>query len=534
MTPRPDRCYITTPIYYVNDRPHIGHCYTTLVADVAARMNRLLGRRTFFLTGTDEHAEKVVAAAAAHGMSPLAWADQNAGAFRDAFAELSISNDDFIRTSEDRHKDRLAGYIRRLQESGDVALGDYEGWWDASQEEYVTETTAREHDFKSPVTGVPLTKRTERNYFFRLSAYAERLREHIAKNPGFIRPAARRNEVLGRIRQGLQDVPISRAVGPDDPDWGVLTPGDPGHRVYVWIDALFNYLSAIDTPDRREFWPADVHVIGKDILWFHAVIWPCLLMALGEELPGCVYAHSYWIREGRKMSKSLGNFLDMPTLRGYCDSFGVDAVRWYLATQGPMGATDADFAHSRFVEVYNADLANSVGNALSRVTNMIGRYCDNVIPDPRGVTGYAEHDWPAITGAAVESARAKADVMDIPGALAEGVALVRRVDGFIHATEPFKLAKNPDKARDVATILYHSAEALRIAGLLLWPAIPGKIDDLRRRLGDDAEIGESPLDESARWGGLTPGASVVTKGEPLFPRADPDAPPPEPAQASPG
>ncbi|RMH24434.1 MAG: methionine--tRNA ligase [Planctomycetota bacterium] len=525
---RPDRFYVTTPIYYVNDRPHIGHCYTTLLADAAARMNRLLGRETFFLTGTDEHAEKVVAAAAEHGLSPMDWASRNAEAFREAFAELDISNDDFIRTSEPRHTERLAGYIRRLQDSGDIALGDYEGWWDPSQEEYVTETAAREHNFQSPVTGRPLVKRTEKNYFFRLSAYADRLLAHIEAHPGFIRPEARRNEVVGRIRQGLQDVPVSRAVQEGDADWGVLMPGDPGHRVYVWIDALCNYLTAVDTPERRAFWPADAHLVGKDILWFHAVIWPCLLMALGEDLPGCVYAHSYWIREGRKMSKSLGNFLDMPTLRGYAGAFGVDAVRWFLLTQGPAGATDADFAHARFVEVYNADLANSVGNALNRVTNMIGRYCDGAVPDAGGSAGLADHDWPAIAAGAVERAAAKADAMDLPGALAEGLALVRRVDGYIHATEPFKLAKDPSKRGEVAAILHHAAEALRIAGLVLWPAMPGKMEALWRRLGWEAPIGRAPLSELARWGGLTPGARAVI-GDPLFPRADPAAPPPAPA-----
>ena len=533
--PRTDRFYVTTPIYYVNDRPHIGHCYTTLLADVAARMNRLRGRDTFFLTGTDEHAEKVVAAAAEHGLSPVAWADRNAEAFRRAFAAFAISNDDFIRTSESRHTERLAGYIRRLQESGDITLGDYEGWWDASQEEYVTETAAREHEFKSPVTGKPLVKRTEKNYFFRLSAYADRLLKHIESNPGFIRPEARRNEVVGRIRTGLQDVPVSRAVQPGDADWGVLMPGDADHRVYVWIDALCNYLSAVDTAERRAFWPADVHLVGKDILWFHAVVWPCLLMALDEPLPGCVYAHSYWIREGRKMSKSLGNFLDMPTLRGYMGAFGVDAVRWFLATQGPAGATDADFAHARFVEVYNADLANSVGNALNRVTNMIGRYCDGAVPDPAGVTRHAGHDWPAVAAETVERATARADAMDLPGALAEGVALVRRVDGYIHATEPFKLAKDESKRDEVAAILYHAAEALRLAGLMLWPALPGKIEDLWRRLGWSVSIGDARLVDLARWGGLTPGARVDA-GTPLFPRADPDADPPAPIadEARPG
>jgi len=525
----PDRSafYITTPIYYVNDRPHIGHCYTTLLADVLARFMRAAGRDVFFLTGTDEHAEKVVAAASERGLTPQEWADRNAQEFRDAFATLGFSHDDFIRTTEQRHEQVVIASLEKLQASGDVYLGDYVGWWDPSQEEYVTETTAREHEYKSPVSGRDLIKRTERNYFFRLSAYADRLQAHIEANPGFISPAARKNEVLGRVKQGLLDVPISRAVDPATPasQWGILMPGDPEHRVYVWIDALLNYLSAVETPDRRKYWPAEYHLVGKDILWFHAVIWPCMLMALGEDLPGCIYAHSYWIREGRKMSKSLGNFLDMPTLDAYRDAFGTDAVRWFLTTNGPLGATDADFAHAKFIEVYNADLANCLGNALNRVTNMIGRYFDGKCPDPGGRTEYAGHDWPAIAAGAVENAGAKAAAMDLHGALDEGVSIARRVDGYIHATEPFKLAKDESKREDVAAILYHCAEALRIAGLLLWPAMPAKIEELWRRLECRIQPGGDDFATAAQWGGLKPGATVE-KGDPLFPRADPDAEPP--------
>lgn len=521
--------YITTPIYYVNDKPHIGHCYTTLVADVAARFQRFLGRDTFFLTGTDEHAEKVVDSAAERGVTPQEWADRNAAEFEEAFAALNFSHDDFLRTTQTRHTEKVEAYITALRDSGDIELGDYEGWWDASQEEYVTETTAREHEYKSPVTGRDLEKRKQRNYFFKLSKYAERLEKHIEEHPGFIRPESRRNEVLGRIKTGLQDVPVSRAVDSDDArsQWGILMPGDNEHRIYVWIDALFNYLSAVDTDDRRKYWPADVHVMAKDILWFHAVIWPCLLMALNKPLPKCVYAHSYWIREGRKMSKSLGNFLDMPTIDAYCEAFSRDAVRWHLATHGPMGATDADFAHARFVEVYNADLANGIGNAASRVSNMIAKYFDGECPDPKGVTEYAGHDWPKLAREAVDAAEAKIEVMDLPGALRAGVQLAARVDGYIHATEPFKLAKDESRRDEVAAILYHSAEALRIASLLMWPAMPDRIEDLWSRLGCAYTPGVDTLPELAKWGRLAPGALIV-KGEPLFPRADPDAEAPAP------
>ena len=290
--------YVSTPIYYVNDAPHIGHCYTTLLADTLARYHAAMGKDTFFLTGTDEHADKVVTAAAERGLQPIEWADRNAAAFRSAFDGMNLGYADFIRTTQDRHTSKVRDYIKQLMDKGDIALGDYEGWYDPSQEEYVTETVAREHDFKSPVTGKDLVKRTEQNYFFDLAKYESRLLEHIEANTGFIRPDARKNEVLGRIKQGLQRVPVSRAIDESDPTtgWGIRMPGDDAHRVYVWIDALFNYYSTIDTDDRAHYWPADVHFIAKDILWFHAVIWPCLLMALGKDLPGCVYAHSYWIR----------------------------------------------------------------------------------------------------------------------------------------------------------------------------------------------------------------------------------------------
>ncbi len=522
--------YITTPIYYVNDKPHIGHCYTTLLADVAARFMRARGRDVFFLTGTDEHAEKVVDAAAQRGLTPIEWADQNAGEFERAFAAQRFTNDDFVRTTQDRHKDKVTGYITRLMEQGDVELGEYAGWWDASQEEYVTESTAREHDYKSPVTGKELEKRTEQNYFFDLPKYAERLREHIEASPGFILPEARKNEVLGRIKAGLQRVPVSRAVKEGDADWGILMPGDEGHRIYVWIDALFNYLSTVDTNERRRYWHAPVHVMAKDILWFHAVIWPCMLMALGEAMPSCIYAHSYWIREGRKMSKSLGNFIDLPTIDAYVDAFGLDAWRWYLVNHGPLAATDSDFGYGRFVEVYNADLANGIGNASSRVSNMIAKYFDGACPKAEATT-HAGRDWPALAGAALESATEALDRLDFEALCRAGLSLSNEVDGYIHETEPFKLAKDETKLGDVGTILYNCAEALRIAAVLLSCTLPEKMSELLGRMGQEApgEDGSfgAQLEELCTWGRLEPGTRI-TKGDALYPRWDAKNPEPAP------
>ncbi len=525
--------YATTPIYYVNDRPHIGHCYTTLLADVLARFHRLAGDDVLMLTGTDEHAQKVIDRAQDAGVSVQAWADQNAQAFREAFAFMEIAQDDFVRTSEDRHKSRASGYIQKLVESGDIYLGDYVGWYDPGQEEYVTESVAKAHDYKSPVSGKPLEKRTEQNYFFKLSAFEDKLNAHLEQHPRFVQPEARRNEVLGRLRQGLQDVPVSRAVKDDDgEDWGIRMPNDPGHRVYVWIEALCNYLTVVDTPERRRYWPASIHLLAKDILWFHAVVWPAMLMALDEPLPGCVYAHAYFVAEGRKMSKSMGNFIEIDQLRAYGDRFSVDAVRWYLATQGPLGSTDADFAHANFVDVYNAELANGLGNCASRVVNMIHKYFDGELPDARDATVHGGVDWPNLTEGHVQAARALFDQVDLHGAAHQGLAIVTAVDGYINNTEPFRLAKkitgddDPNRA-DLALILFNCAEALRIAAALFIPFMPQKSADVLGMLGSRVP-GDGELDAFCRWRGqfgLQSGLPV-TKGEALFMRADSEEPAP--------
>lgn len=559
----PDPYYITTPIYYVNDRPHIGHCYTTVVADVAARFQRLIrgsSKDVFFLTGTDEHADKVVKSAGEHAVSPQEWADRNAEEFRRAFRFMGVSNDDFIRTTEPRHREKVGRYIAALMRSGDIYRGEYTGWYDEGQEEYVTENAAREAGFKSVISGRPLVKRTEPCYFFRLSKYQERLEQHITSNPHFIQPDARRSEVLGRIRLGFNDVPVSRPVT-DDPAtrWGIRIPGDDAHRIYVWIDALFNYLSTIDTLDRRRFWPADIHLIGKDILWFHAAIWPCLLMALRDsspdfkwvELPGTIFGHGWWISEGQKMSKSLGNFIDLERLQAYADRYSLDALRWYLATQGPLAGNDADFSHAKFVEVYNADLANGIGNSTSRVANMIEKYFAGSMPDPMGVTSVSPTDlayqWPNSVPAALDVAVEAVDALRMSEAMGAGAQLVKLVDGYINTTQPFRIAKqrpqDPFQAspqfsnREVlGMILYHCAEVLRVASLLLCPAMPTRMAELWRRWscnhlndpGDPDSGFVAPLEELARWGGphsLKPGTRIE-KGDPLFMRIIPDEPAP--------
>jgi len=514
-----DSFYISTPIFYVNDRPHIGHIYTATIADIVARRQRMIGREVFFLTGTDEHAAKVVDAASDRGLSTRAWADQNAGAFRKAFQDFGISNDDFIRTSEQRHIEFVEKVVSDLEATGDVYLGQYEGWYDVSQEEYVPESRAKEHDFCSPITRKPLVRRAEENYFFRLSEYSKPMLELLERNPDFVKPEARKNEVIGRIKEGLADVPISRTGGDD---WGVRFPGNPKHMIYVWIDALLNYASAIDLDRRRHYWPATVHLIAKDILWFHAVIWPSLLMAISKargnewlSVPNTVYAHSFWISEGQKMSKSLGNFIDLEQLHGYKERFGLDALRFFFATQGPLDTMDGDFSRSRFIEVYNSDLANTVGNSWNRIVNMTRRYCAGRLN--RKVDGEG-------LGAELERIASKKpqDSLGV-GYVSHGVEMIKAIDGYIQETQPFKLAKDASNSSQVEEILYRCAESYRIASLYLWPALTEKMTEVWSRSGlfSYTEVlknrGSGDLEQWTAWGGLSEGTELL-EGPALFPR----------------
>jgi len=535
-----DKFYITTPIYYVNDRPHIGHVYTTTVADIIARYHRLRGDDVFFLTGVDEHAAKVVDAATQRGLTAQQWADQNAAVFDSTFKKLSITNNDFVRTSQDRHKTKVQEYISALLKTGDVYEGTYEGWYDAGQEEYVTDSKAEEYGFKSPINGKPLVRKGEKNYFFKLESYRDDLLrllddEHpqgrLTREDGSflfdVQPTARKNEIVSRIRE-MNDVPISRSGAGG---WGIPFPTDPQQTVYVWIDALFNYLTFVDTPDRRGYWESGAtHLIAKDILWFHAAIWPALLIALrkceGYEwvaLPRMIYAHSFWISEGQKMSKSLGNFIDLEKIDKYVETFSLDALRYFLGTNGPMGTTDSDFAEAKFAEVYNSDLANVLGNCFSRVSNMTSRYFEGRIPPvgPPILTGDTPLDVNA-TSSTVQSC-ASMDVLEITKANGWAFRLAGCVDGYIEAHESFKLAKDPAKLPEVGTILYNCAEALRIASILLWPIIPAKCEEIWRRIGCShyaealKDNGRGELAKWVTWGQLKPGAPLQT-GDALFPR----------------
>ncbi|MEE2972490.1 MAG: methionine--tRNA ligase [Planctomycetota bacterium] len=511
--------YITTPIYYVNDRPHIGHAYTTTLCDVWARAMRFAGRDVFFLTGTDEHGVKVEKSASERGIPPQELADENAAEFERVLEVFGLTNDDFIRTTQPRHVRQVQTMVKRLLDSDAIRLGEFEGWYDEGQEEYVTENRARETDYKSSISGKPLVKATERNYYFRLSVFQERLERFFAENPDFVRPEARRNEVLGRLREGLQDVPITRT----NFSWGIPFPGDEEHVIYVWIDALLNYATALGLGDEegdqalRRYWPADLHVIGKEILWFHAVIWPAVLMALEMPLPKCVYAHSFWISEGQKMSKSLGNFIDLPTIERYMATYGLDAWRWYMVVQGPLGATDADFQAAGFHETYTTDLVNTVGNCASRTTAMIGKYFDGVVPADDGCE-FPGWDLESAARDAVANWRTAMDRFALDDACEAGIGLLRTVDAFINGTEPFKVAKDDTRRDQLAAILARCVEAVRIASMLLAPVLPARMADLHDALGLQVDSDRGDLDDQVTWGDRLAGTTVRKVA--LFPRVE--------------
>ncbi|MCH2147932.1 MAG: methionine--tRNA ligase [Phycisphaerales bacterium] len=515
----PDTRSITTPIYYVNAHPHIGHIYTSTICDVYARFQRLLGQDVFFLTGTDEHGQKVETSARERGIEPKALADENSAVFREVLGRFDISNDEFIRTTDPEHERQVQGFVQQLLDRDAVYLGEFEGWYDEGQEEYHTETRAKELEYTSPISGRPLVRATEQNYYFRLSSFQERIEQLFADQPDFVQPESRRNEMLGRLREGLNDVPISRT----NFTWGIPVPGDEAHVIYVWIDALFNYITALglgeaegEIDGRGKYWPANYHVVGKEILWFHAVIWPAILMALELPLPHCIYAHSFWISEGKKMSKSLGNFIDLDALQAYDEAYGRDALRWYLATQGPMGATDADFSRSQFHETYTSDLVNTFGNCASRTSAMIGKYCDGLCPVDTGECAGGGIEWESFTAEHVEASIAAMERFDLAGSISSAMAIVRQVDVFINETAPFKLAKDPDQAETVGNILYRCVESIRIASCLLQPVMPTKMQDLRDawHLGD----ARGDLRSECAWGGLEAGTSIEKVA--LFPRLE--------------
>jgi len=515
--------YVSTPIYYVNDEPHLGHMYTTIAADVLARYHRLSGEDVFFLTGVDEHGQKVQQAAEARGIEPIELANQVVQRYESLWPELSISHDDFIRTSSDRHKKGVHAMWRKLQDNGAIYKGFYEDWYCVPCETYWTETQLKDAVMSEGETCFdgsicPDCKRTvekiqEESYFFKLSEYQDKLIEYIAANPDFIAPESRKNEVLRFIEGGLRDLSISRTTF----SWGVPVPDDEDHVIYVWVDALSNYITALGFPENTEnmnFWPASLHLIGKDILRFHAVYWPAMLMAADLPLPKRVFAHGWWTVEGEKMSKSKGNALRPADLLAQYES---DTLRYFLLREVPFGH-DGDFSHDSLKQRYNTELANDVGNLLNRSLSMLQKYRDGVLPV---VTDEQSCDRALI--ADIEGMQRDVnqhlDNQAFNLALERINQVVSHGNRYVAENEPWVLAKEGNDVR-LNAVLYHLVEALRLIAVQLCPFVPVKMQQMLTQIMNEVvDIDALRLHDVAGWG-LLEASHQCQKPTPVFPRME--------------
>jgi methionyl-tRNA synthetase len=511
-----DVFYLTTPIYYPNDVPHIGHAYTSVAADFIARYHRLRGEEVFHLTGVDEHGLKLQRAAEAAGMDPRAWTDSMDPKWKEVWARLEIAFDDYIRTTEDRHTVAVTKLLQDVYDNGreDIYLGTYEGLYCVSCEAYYTEDELLPGE-RCPIHETPIEHVTEENYFFRLSAYQDRLLELYEKEPSRVEPEIRRNEVLSLIRGGLRDFSISRTSF----DWGIPLPWDPKHVCYVWFDALTNYATAAGygtDPERfARVWPANIHLIGKDILRFHAIYWPAMLMAGGVELPNQVWAHGFLTVGGKKMSKTNATGIHPFEL---IDRFGVDSYRYFFMREVSFGQ-DGSFSWEAMVDRHNADLANGLGNLASRVLAMLGTSFEGAVPSP-GAAG-AESDLPSVVAGAASRYDAHMLALQLQPALAAVWEIVGRANQYLVEKEPWKLAKDPSRREELAGILYAGAETLRILAIMIQPIMPAAAARLWGQLGLSGQPGDRRLPDAVAWGGL-PLGTETTKGESLFPRVDAD------------
>jgi methionyl-tRNA synthetase len=501
--------YLTTPIFYVNDRPHLGHAYTMIAADAMVGYRELAGDDVWFLTGTDEHGEKIAQAAAKAGVTPQAMADQNSGAFRQTWGELGIRYRDYIRTTEERHRGVVRAILQKLWDAGEIYLGRYGGHYCYGCERFYTEKEIV--DGKCPDHQTPLTWIEEENYFFKMSKYQDWLIDHLERNPDFVRPERYRNEMLGFLRDPLQDLSISRPT--TRLKWGIPLPFDDRFVTYVWFDALLNYVSALGGPgDPRfeKFWPHVQHVIGKDIVKPHAIYWPCMLKAAGIPLYRHLNVHGYWTLGGQKISKSVGNLVEALALK---EKYGNDAFRYFVLREMVFGL-DADFSEEALVGRLNADLANDLGNLVSRATTLIVNLNQGVVPQ-RGVASPAEDAVAVAFTKAKAAAGAAMDEFAFQRALAAVWELIGVVNRYVDATQPWALAKDAAQRDRLATTLYTLAESLRVLGIVLAPFLPDAAAKIRAGLSQTA----APKLADATWGQLAPGA-VVQKVSGLFPRID--------------
>ena len=492
--------YLTTPIYYVNDKPHIGHAYTTILADVLTRFHRKTGEDVFFLTGLDEHGQKVQQAAENRGVDPIDHCDEMAPRFLELWEKLHIQNDDFIRTTEKRHVAVVQKILQDVFDSGDIYEDEYEGLYSISEERFITEKEAESGDFRD------IKKIKEKNYFFKMSQYQQPLVDHINKNPKFIQPEHRKNEVLGFLKKPLGDLCISRPKS--RLNWGIELPFDSNYVTYVWFDALINYITAVgynvDEDGFNKYWPANYHLIGKDILTTHSVYWPTMLMSAKIPLPLGIFAHGWWLSGESKMSKSLGNVVDP---LGLIEEYGVDPVRYYLMREMVLGQ-DANFTMESFVKRYNSDLANDYGNLLSRVSNLLKKFFDGKIPRD-------EDDSPEGMVIKENGIKVVSDVwnhiesMRVSEAIETTLQYIRSVNKYMETMAPWKLAKSDKDA--AGKVLFTAAEALRISAVLLAPVMPNRTQIVLETF--------NAAGSSLEWGGLTPGKSL-NKHDVLFPRID--------------